>query len=47
MIGHAIQAGIKNSQMMGMFLYLLITIHECKLSKNGIETISTNELKMI
>lgn len=46
MIRHGIQAGIKNSQVMGMFLYYLITIHECKLSKIGIETVSTNELKM-
>jgi len=47
MVGHAIQSGIKNSQMMRMFLYLLITIHDCKLSKIGIWTISTKELKMI
>lgn len=47
MIGHRIQSGIKNSQMMGMFLYYPITIHECKLSKIGIKTVSTKEIKMI
>jgi hypothetical protein len=47
MIGHAVQSGIENCQMMGMFLYLLIAIHDCKLVKNEINTFSTKELKMI
>jgi hypothetical protein len=47
MIRHAVQSGIKNSQVMGMFLYLLIVIHDCKLIKIAIMVVSTKELKMI
>jgi hypothetical protein len=47
MIRHAVQSGIKNSQVMGMFLYLLIAIHDCKLIKIEIMVVSTKELKMI
>jgi hypothetical protein len=47
MIRHAVQSGIKNSQMIGVFLYLLIAIHGCKLIKNETMTISTIGLKMI
>ena len=46
MIRHAIQTGIENSQVMRMFLYLLIAIHDCKLIKIAIVTVSTKELKM-
>lgn len=47
MIRHTVQSGIKNSQVMWMFLYLLIAIHDCKLIKNAIIIDSTKGLKMI
>jgi hypothetical protein len=47
MIRHAIQTGIEYSQVMWMFLYLLITIHDRKLIKIAIVAVSTKELKMI
>jgi hypothetical protein len=46
MIRHAVQSGVENSQVMRMFLYLLIAIHDCKLIKITIRVVSTKELKM-
>jgi hypothetical protein len=47
MIRHAVQTGIENCQVGGVFLYLLIAIHDCKLIKIAIVVVSTKELKMI
>lgn len=47
MIRHAVQPGIEDSQVMGMFLYLLIAIHNCKITKIAVMVVTTKELKMI